>query len=264
MFKVSILTGQTTSYQKILLQQIILSAKIPPQEVYISEVNPAPCNILIIMGNESLVFYSKESLEHVRGTVLTSYKGDKILPTYHLQRVVEDWSLLTIVISDFIKACKEKDFPEGIAPKWNFNLNPSFSEVIDYLEFCSHQDHVCFDLETSIKTRCISKLGLAHSSLDGMSIPISANNFSHWSIDQEVALWDAISEFFRSPTKKIAHNACFDVAVLWHENRIWTENLWFDTMIAWHILYPEFEKNLGFVASMVLNVPAWKHTSGED
>ena len=76
---------------------------------------------------------------------------------------------------------------------------------------------------------------------------------------------------FASPVRKVAHNSCFDVRSLWQNNRIWTNNLYFDTILAWHVLYlPSgakgfgMKKDLGFIASMMLNIPAWKHKSSED
>ena len=63
----------------------------------------------------------------------------------------------------------------------------------------------------------------------------------------EVALWKKIGEFFCfSLLEKLLIMLCFDVASLWQNNRIWTNNRYFDTMFAWHVLYlPSGAKGFG-------------------
>lgn len=274
--KLVLLTGELTSFKQSLVNSLIAKAMIPFNDViirqYVSEVSSA--NLLVTFGNSLLSLFSNENLSDVRGTVIEgNYQGKflKIIPTLDLDDLVMDLSNEIIFRADLIKARREMEFPETRFPRWILKENPSFSEAMEQLEKLQKATSVAFDLETCTKTQQIICIGLASSSEEGMSIPFSRKGESVWSISEEIALWQKIQEFFSSPVKKIAHNACFDVASLWHNNRIWVNNLWFDTMLAWHVLYHPssgknvfFKKDLGFIASMVLNVPAWKHKSNEN
>ena len=278
--KILLLTGETTKYTQYLLSQLLTScsSRISLSEVSMSPWTPQEANVTVTFGQEVLSLFSDESLSDVRGTVLQGKDGRKIIPTIDLKDLVIDLSLDIIIRADLLKACREKDFSELKLPAWRFKSNPTYIECMTYLnDACEDRfvndplSMIAFDLETDMKNQQIICLGLAHSDSEGISIPFSRNGESVWTVDMEIALWKKIGEFFASPVKKVAHNACFDVASLWQNNRIWTNNLYFDTMLAWHVLYlPSgakgfgMKKDLGFVASMMLNIPAWKHKSEED
>jgi len=275
--KILLLTGDTTKYTQYLLSQILNSTMIPLSEVVISSWIPQEANVTVTFGQDVLSLLSNEKLTNVRGTVLKGTDGRKIIPSLDLSDLVKDLSLDIILRGDLIKARKEKETSFYEEPKWNFIINPFFIDCIQYLDLLislnSPDDFIAFDLETDLKNQQILCLGLAHSETEGISIPFfnSATGKSHWTLEEEKALWEKIGEFFMSPVKKVAHNACFDVSSLWQNNRIWVNNLYFDTMLAWHVLYlPSgskgfgMKKDLGFISSMMLNIPAWKHKAKEN
>ena len=275
--KILLLTGETTKYTQYLLSQLLTScsSKISLSDISMSSWTPQEANITVTFGQDVLNLFSDESLSDVRGTVLQGKDGRKIIPTVSLSDLVIDLSLDIIVRADLFKACKEKDFPEVRLPNWSILSSPSYYECMSYLDRLITQDinseYIAFDLETDMKNQQIICLGLASCETSGISIPFSRNGESVWTVDMEIALWKKIGEFFASPVRKVAHNACFDVASLWQNNRIWVNNLYFDTMLAWHVLYlPSgakgfgMKKDLGFISSMILNIPAWKHKSHED
>lgn len=273
--KILLITGEKTKYTEYFLNKLLIDSSISLTEVSMSNYISQEANITVTFGQEVLSLVSDESLSDVRGTVLKDRNGRKILPTISLDDLSADLSLEIIVRADLIKARKEKDFPEVKLPNWDLKIYPTFLECVTYLESLqnvSPEKYIAFDLETDLKNQQILCLGLAHSEVSGISIPFTRKDgSSYWNVEEETILWKKIGEFFVSSVKKVAHNACFDVASLWQNNRIWVNNLYFDTMLAWHVLYLPgsstgfgMKKDLGFISSMILNIPAWKHKSKED
>lgn len=275
MQKINILTGNNSQYSVSMLQKILNSCyntETTPKDIIISNYTPLQTNVIITFGEETLKLFSDEKLSDVRGTIIQGKDGRKIIPTLDLKQLTIDPSLTFIVKLDILKAFKEKDFPHINIPSWILHDNPTFTECISYLDKLINlpeSDYVAFDIETN-KNQQIICLGFAHSSTEGISIPFEKGGISCWNTEEEITLWTKISEFFISPVKKVAHNACFDVASLWQNNKIQVNNLYFDTMLAWHvILLPSgdtlgIKKNLGFISSLILNMPAWKHKSHEN
>ena len=95
-----------------------------------------------------------------------------------------------------------------------------------------------------------------------MSMEILENNkVPTLNENDESEIWEWVGRVMESGVRLVFHNASHDVGVLWARNGIYTENIYVDTMIAASVLWPESELNLGFLCSICLNVPAWKHTS---
>src|SRR3990167_3158593 len=230
--KILLLTGDTNKYTQYLLSQILNSTMIPLSEVVISSLIPQEANVTVTFGQDVLSLLSNEKLTNVRGTVLKGTDGRKIIPSLDLSDLVKDLSLDIILRGDLIKARKEKETSFYEEPKWNFIINPFFIDCIQYLDLLislnSPEGYIAFDLETDLKNQQILCLGLAHSETEGISIPFfdSSTGKSHWTLEEEKALWQKIGEFFMSPVRKVAHNACFDVSSLWRseERRVGKES----------------------------------------
>lgn len=76
--------------------------------------------------------------------------------------------------------------------------------------------------------------------------------------DQGVASGiDCATEAMVRPGLKIFHNALFDLARLWEAGVEVTPPI-FDTMLAFHMLYPRLPKTLETVASLYLDLERWK------
>jgi DNA polymerase-1 len=97
-----------------------------------------------------------------------------------------------------------------------------------------------------------------------MSIKIVSGNHARYSRGEELILWRELGKTLTSK-KLIMQNASYDTGVLILNHGInCINNLWMDTLLAAHCLWPETPRDLGYLASLCLDVPAWKHTSKED
>lgn len=224
-------------------------------------------NIVIALGGTALwALTGLKGIKTFRGTVLEStlVPGVKVLPTFHPQAVNYTWKLYHTVLMDLRKALHESCFPEVRASMPVFRVSPPKAEILAYLsELEDKQDSltVAIDLEHANPGAHISWFGISHDAHFGMAIQFLNGHSSCFPENDELEIWQAIARVLRSNIKQVYHNASYDVANLWYNMGIECKNVYFDTIIAAHALWPENPKDLGYLASILLNVPAWKHTS---
>jgi DNA polymerase-1 len=105
-------------------------------------------------------------------------------------------------------------------------------------------------------------MGIADSPKHGVAFELIKGRKPLYSPDSELEIWQSLNKVL-STKDLIMQNAAYDITVLWHNNKIFCKNLIADTMIATHVCWPEVPRNLGFQASICLNVPSWKHLQFE-
>ena len=69
------------------------------------------------------------------------------------------------------------------------------------------------------------------------------------------------------PAKKVMQNGSYDLQYIWKKFHCEINNWDADTTLAHHALYPESQKDLGFLGSVYTTEPSWKHMrhrSGDD
>ncbi|HED38370.1 MAG TPA: hypothetical protein ENI76_09030 [Ignavibacteria bacterium] len=234
------------------------------------EIRKAKPNIVIALGNTALhAICGEHGIDKLRGTVMEStlVPGVKVLPTNHPARILRDWSAFFPTIMDLRKARIQSAFKEIPKDKRNLVINPSKDEWITYCEFLLNDpsvDKISLDIETLQPGSHISWFGMAHSFKDAMSLQLIKGRTPQFTENEEIEIWNAISNLMESGKKFIMHNASYDASVIFLNHGIITKNIWMDTMIAGHTCWTEMPKNLGFMASICLTVPAWKHLSGQD
>ena len=80
-----------------------------------------------------------------------------------------------------------------------------------------------------------------------------------WSLEEETLLWKLIADLLEDPkVEKVGQNLPFDITFLALQNNIHVAGKIHDTMIEHSIMYPDFEKSLGFLASIYTDVGYWK------
>jgi uracil-DNA glycosylase family 4 len=231
------------------------------------ELEESRPNVVVAMGAYALWALTgiKRISEH-RGYVMEStlVPGLKVIPTYHPQAINYEWKLFPITVFDVRKAFHHSENPAVPHDKTRYIAPATFEMFMDYLATIRDKKRrFAFDIEAHIGTAYPYLLGVADSASFGMSFYNMKNNQSTMNSRQEAQLWHLLAECGRD-CEVIMHNASYDKAVMWHHHGVLFENVWMDTLIAAHIVWPEFPRNLGFVGSLVLDVPTWKNLSKVD
>lgn len=224
-------------------------------------------NLIIALGDVSLwAVSSLRSVSKWRGSILDSApalpsiapsRSFKIIPTYSPTQIMKMWAWRHIAIQDYKRCNLESTFPENKVPDYTFHIRPTFAEATEYLDelhaLCdAHPDQpVSCDIETiSHQIACV---GYGTDSREAMCIPILTkdNPEGYWSPEQELAIVQKQRKVLAHPTANIfGQNFLYDVQYF---VRYWgvKPKIKFDTMVAWHLLYPGEKKSLDFIASML-------------
>lgn len=231
----------------------------------IETLNP---NIIVALGAVPLAALTGlKGILAFRGTVLEStlVPGKKVIATYHPGSLNYDWTSFYKTILDFKKISYESTFSEIKYPEYNLQIAPSKGEILAYLEYLYKNQNeltIAIDLEHLTPGAHISWLGISHNPTQAMAIQFIKNRTSCFPELAEIEIWSAIAKLLGSNIKQVYHNASYDVMNLWYNMGIECKNIYFDTIIAAHVIWPEFPRDLGFLCSILLNIPPWKHTSG--
>lgn len=232
---------------------------LPELQRLAEELRAVKPNLIIAGGGvPAWATLGNSKISAVRGTITESPYG-KVLPTYHPAYLFRDWSVRTIIKADLLKAKVEMDYPEIRRPVREVLVDPTYDEVMEFLNKCLSASMVTVDVETPIGT--ITHLGFAPSVDRAIIIPFFSRrttNGSYWSQEDEVQIRLKIGEVLSSKRVcKITQNGMFDMQHLLREGyRL--SNMGEDTMLLQHALYPEMPKSLAFLGSIHTNETAWK------
>lgn len=231
-------------------------------------------NILVPMGKTALwATLRRLDIQNVRGSVFPAIPelgGRKCLSTRHPAASLPNREplLYPVILHDLLRVAKEKDFPEIRRPERTLRLNPSFFDVMTYIEECLLLPFISFDIETTILKRKSSKFAkdvhtfsLGKSATDALCCSfLNPDGSPAFPIEQEVAILDALARLLESPSvTKLGQNIMFDATYMLSTFGI---KVWpiLDTMIAHGIAFPDFPKSLGYLTSMFTEEPFYKDT----
>lgn len=222
-------------------------------------------NIVIALGATAMwALCGLKGIATYRGFIVESslVPGQKVLPTYHPQKVNYEWKLGFTVVMDLRKARLNSDYPGMPKDERRLNAFPSRIEYLDYLKYLyyEHEGPISLDIETVMPGPHIDILGIADSSDHAVAFTFLSNRKARMEVGKEQEVWEWLA---RVCDKKdiIMHNGLYDMAVLWYKLGILCRNYKHDTMIACHVCWPETPRSLAYMSSICLNVPAWKHTA---
>lgn len=237
-------------------------------------------NVCVLMGNTACwALLEKTNITTLRGTVIWSDKCQvKCLPTFHPASLLYEgmWNRRPVIVADYVKAYNESGFPEIRRPSRSITINPTLSEVREWIGQTLHQRPASLTIDVETSGGIIDTVGFARSASDSLVIPFGphrvkkGNNYivvlperdgkrvhSYWSFEEEKEIWLLVIELLKSPIPKSFQNGLYDIQYLLKVG-IAPTNCSDDTMLAWHALYPELPKNLGFLGSLLTNDIAWK------
>jgi uracil-DNA glycosylase family 4 len=224
-------------------------------------------NVVVAMGAYALwALTGVKRISDTRGYVTEStlVPGLKVIPTYHPQAINYEWKLFSIAAFDIRKALHHSKDAKVPADKTRYIAPANYEMFMDYLESIRREKkRFSFDIESHVGTSYPYLLGVADSKDYGMSFYCMKNKQSTMSARQEAQLWQKMGAVGKE-CECIMHNAAYDKAVLWHYYGVMFENIYLDTLLAAHVIWPEYPRDLGFLGSLVLDVPAWKNLSKVD
>ncbi len=216
------------------------------------ELEGCEANVVVCMGNLSLkALTGQYGITKWRGSILEatlpSIAGKKVIPTIHPAATFKGQYLWRYnILNDLQRVKRELEFPEICLPPYNFNLDPTFSECLAWLERCLECSIIAADIE--IIGRHMSRISLAINHYDCISIPFSN---ARWTPEEECQLFMALQRVLGDPNiTKIGQNFSFDATFMMTQCSLVTRGRIEDTMVAHHIMYPDFPKGLAFLTSI--------------
>lgn len=231
------------------------------------EMNNVNPNVIIALGNEALKALSdKMGITKYRGSILNCtaiLKSYKVVPTFHPAAIMRQWENRPLAVMDLKRALDESVSPKFIPVYRSWEK----IETLTYLEMMVNQylknaAYISFDIETC--NNQISCIGFAESEYSSFTVPICMFDKSFWTEEEELQVWLQIKRLLESSIPKIAQNANFDMFYLKSTVGIDVKNLWMDTMIAHHCIYPELPKSLAVLCSIYTREPYYKDMIGTD
>lgn len=196
--------------------------------------------LVIALGNTPLwALVGKMGITKWRGSVLTTVDDIKLLCTFHPADVLRQWTHRPIVVQDFRRAVREAGYREVRKPAWEFVVEPSISEIHEWIAAYAHNSDTPLVCDTEGWGR-VDCLGFASDSLHSICIPFThptrSEAPSFWSPEDEYTVTQ-ICRTVLSARPIVFHNAIWDCQVI---GRRWAllPRLHSDTMVLQHVAFP--------------------------
>ncbi|MFA5166696.1 MAG: DNA polymerase [Candidatus Paceibacterota bacterium] len=233
-------------------------------EELMADIRRCKPSVIIPMGNVPLsCLLGITDITTHRGYVF-SWEGIPVLPSVHPSWIQRgNWQWATIAANDFRRAQEIAQTKNFKLPEPELIIRPTHKQVTEYLRGLISQANsgkspiVSVDIETiGASVACI---GFSHKHNFGFCVPFVVDKNPYFSESHTHELWLLIEKVLTHPgIRTVMHNALFDSLFLARNYNIYTANLWMDTMIAQHAVYPAFPKGLWFLTSLYTWHPFYK------
>lgn len=255
-----------------------LSSDFARAKALVEMVKP---NLIIALGSLSLLFTTGQtSVKKWRGSQLR-YSGTnhscQVIPTYHPRAVQRDYSVRAITVQDLKRASRVSGSREPALPKFDFLVRPSFGQALKSLrELMVKVERAPVRISVDIETRAghLACIGFATDKHSAFCIPLMCVERAegYWSLIEEVVLIREMRELMTHPNALcFGQNFLYDVQYIY---RFWMfkPNIWYDTMLTQHVLFPGTPKGLDYLASLYCehyiywkdDGKLWDASTGED
>lgn len=234
-----------------------------------NEIRNVDPNIIICLGaTASWALCHTTGIKTIRGYVTSTCdyvsaklgKPYKVLPTYHPAAIGRDWTNRPVGLGDFDKARRESLYPGIRRPPHEIWIEPTLEDLERFeQEYILPASLLSADIETwKDQITCI---GFSPDPSIALVIPFcsySAPDGNYWaSKKDELVAWNYVRRWLAlKPT--LFQNGLYDIQFLARSYGISVPLAAEDTMLLHHALQPEFEKGLGFLASLYTDEAAWK------
>lgn len=244
------------------------------------ELEQTNANIIVALGNTPLyALCDRVGITAWRGSVIESslLPGRKVIPTLHPANYTDEKVLANpaaylskyLITMDLEKVRRESEYPEIKLEDRKLYIKPSFYDAMSWLAQCkllAEQGRIVYyDIELTPKTQELSCISFATSPHEVMCIPFVDAQGDYFTPDQEYEIMLSIEELLSNERyPKGGQNIAFDSHFLLRKYGIRSRNIVADTMVAQHILYPDFGgktyrgKTLEFITAMWTDIPYYK------
>jgi uracil-DNA glycosylase len=221
-------------------------------------------NLVICVGNVAC-------WSILRATNIGSIRGNithgmllpvKVLPTFHPASVLREWSQRTIVVTDFRKAWRERDFPDIRRPERRIIVYPTWAEVATWAAKNRDAPIISCDIETA--NGQITDIGFSTTPREALVFTFvypkghpKQYQSVYETMEDELLAWNTVEEILDWPGEKLFQNGLFDIQFLMRQG-MRPKNCLQDTMLRHHSIFPELKKGLGFLGSIYTNESSWK------
>lgn len=207
-----------------------IEESLPGLREELSRVNS---NLLVALGADALyALTGRTSIENYRGSVLEStlLAGRKVLATWHPAACLRTYQWTYVLERDLRRAVRESSYPDIRRPVREYTINPSLEIAVDYVR--SLKDPISVDIETfGDNPSCV---GISDSPDRAICLAFIGGPYG----TRELSfIWRELADVLRT-RRIIGQNIQFDTTRLerWGFE---LPNLYFDTMLAHHLLWPE-------------------------
>jgi len=213
---------------------------------------------IVAMGNEVLeLLTGKSNIHRYRGSVMpcTFVDGLKVYPVINPGNIIRgEGKYEPIFIMDCKKALEDCETSEIIYPHHDIQIIRHKIDAIALLQTYSNvETPIVIDIETA---------GPKMTAYGWAINPQKAFVITSELLEDPTVL-KSIGHFTKSSTPKIFHNCLYDVFHNAYYYKILNNNIFFDTMVAQHSVYPTLPKSLAFCASIYTKEPYWKDEGKE-
>lgn len=218
------------------------------------EIEKVKPKYIISVGNTALQFFKgTQGITDFRGYWFGSDYGIPVMPIFDKSACLHKWENDEIVIYDLKKVVNS--LRTGIIPSYNnfgkYVVVDTIKKLDKYINIALTKKRLAFDTETTglkfwvNKILCVSFSWKKHF---GVTVPLLGQYRSRiWTSNEKIHIIDGLKTLLESPLKKVTHNGKFDVNFLRYNLGIRPSNMWFDTLLAHHLINENIPHNLTFL-----------------
>lgn len=231
------------------------------------KIKEAKADTILTLGQPAMhlaIGGPKRPMMKWRGSILRGAErvGERrVIPTVHPAATLHGTYLWRyLIINDMKRAQQEMGIGLDLRlPKRTIMLEPNLGDILNYVEHCRSVGILATDIE--VINHQVSCFSLSHSPDQCLVVPLHhEGGADYWDIEDEEKIWLAYASIMGDPeVMKVNQNIVgFDSPFLLKQNRIVTRGPIGDTMIAQHIMYPDFPKGLDMITSLHTREPYFK------
>jgi len=222
-------------------------------------------NVICTMGNWPTFFFTGKKGKKA-GTGILNWRGSimhsnvpgledvKVIPTVHPAAILRSSTLYPVFDMDIKRVIEDSAFPELRLPQREFIIAPKHDELMAYTEQLLKADMLSIDIENVKNSSYIMCVGVASSPDFGVCIEYD---------ERDSATRDCLFRLLNSPIPKILHFSTHDTEVL-RVNGFPVRNVYWDTIIAQHVMWPELPRSLAYLTSIYTREPYYKDEAKEE
>lgn len=247
------------------------------QQRLITELSGFPGKIIVLLGEFPIrlllddpriksphkyrgSFYPAEQFPHLAEPL----KGKILLCSFHPDYTGigknKDPKAFYTLVTDLSRMLIVDANPEVLISKVDIKIAPLFEDVLKFYSLVETKDICSFDIEAPPDfMTCFSLAIREKDRVQAMCIPLMDNYGNYWTAQQELEIILGLARILKNPKiKKIMQNGMFDITYLLRKYHIFTDNFYFDTMIAQHLCYTDLPKSLDYLTSIYTFEPYYK------